>query len=276
MITKTCSTIETLIKALAEQYSFSSISDYDTTVIRDFLLSQRELKGWSPKTFKTYRQYLSTFFDWAIRYGYIKTNPVTPILSPRLPKRLPRFLSREDINKLLAALNLERSRNPYEVARNRAILMTFILSGLRLSELINLKINDVDLLARTIFVEQGKGKKDRIVPIHFQLVPTLIAYKKVLLQFSPESRYFFLGVQSRQRVDTHTIYRLFQRLSSRCGIKIRPHLLRHSFGRISIESNLSIYKLRDILGHASVSTTMLYASSSQESTAKSFNENSLL
>ena len=251
------------------------LSKLTTDRIRSYLLETSRQRAWSPKTFRNQRQCLKTYFDWACHAQLIKTNPVDAIEKPRLPKRLPRFLTRQEVESIVTHTAWHSWQSERVGKRNQAIIATFVFTGLRLRELLNLTLADVDLKNGSILVRQGKGRKDRIVPIHRRLFPALNAYLSLHPSHDP-LRPFFTGARSSKGLYPKDIQRICQLVSLNSGIKFTPHMLRHTFGRLAIEGDLNIYKLKEIMGHADISTTQIYLSVSTEKLKESFDRVELL
>ena len=249
-----------------------NIKKIDEDTIREFLISRSEEKGWSSKTFRNYLQYYATFFSWCVKRRYLNKSPTENIEKPKLPKRLPRCLTQDHAIKILSHASWYNWFYEFERVRNVAMIAIFLLTGMRLNELLNLKVNDVSLDASEIFIEQGKGSKDRIVPIHPKLKLILRGYLKALRKKSISSIWLFTGVNSNKQLSPKDIHTICRKISISSEIKFTPHMLRHTFARLSINADLNIYKLKEIMGHSNVSTTQIYMSVSQESIKRSFNK----
>lgn len=250
----------------------SELKEFDTQTIRDFLYTQKEKHDWSPKTFRNNRQYLSTFFGWCESMQYLNTNPVKSIEKPKVPKALPRFLTSEQIKHLLKAFEEIVWKSPLQAIRNKAIFMTFLYSGLRLQELLNLKTVNVDFNEKHILVLNGKGNKDRVVPIHSALIPVLKSYRKVRERSLEPSSWFFTGLNSTAKMYPKDIYRFLKKVTLKSGIKVTPHQLRHTFGRLACQNNISLFKLQQVMGHSNLTTTQIYLSSSASSIRESIDD----
>lgn len=259
-----------ILKRLALYAHTEELNHFTTGIIRAFLYEGQENHGWVAKTFLVYRQCLMTFFSWCMANGYISTNPIQAIHKPKVPKALPRFLTKQEVERLLAQLTLFPWRYDFERVRNEAIIYTLLYSGIRLSELLNLKLTDINLSDEEIFVRRGKGKKDRIVPIHSLLSVRLRIYLEARKGMNNSSPWFFTGVRSEKPLQAKDVLRICKRLSRACGVKFTPHRLRHTLGRLSIEANLNPYKLKEILGHSNIATTMIYSSVSTKNIKDSF------
>lgn len=230
----------------------------NTNIIREFLCQTSQNRSWSPKTFRLQWQYLKTYFNWTIKRGYIAKNPVVSIDRPRLSKRLPRCLSTEDTLKVLTHTHWHKWRYEIERPRNEAIMAVFTFTGIRLSELLNLKTEHVSTGVAEIFIAGGKGDKDRIVPIHARLAPILRAYDEMRLRHCPPSQWYFTGVKSDKKLTAKRVRDIFQKVSQSSGVKVTPHMLRHTFGKLCVDQNVNLRTIQQMMGHADVSTTQMY------------------
>jgi len=251
----------------------TTIKNADTSSIRNFLYSQKEIRFWGNRTFRNKRQYLKSFFDFCIRYSYININPVEKIEKPRIPKSLPRCLSKRQTDKILLHVDTINWSSELASKRNQALLRTFLFTGMRLSELQNLKSNYIDLNEREIFIHKGKGQKDRIIPIHPDLMPYLKVYMSKK-KFTTE--YFFSSIRSDSRLTQKNIYAVFKKIKQKCDFNFSPHMLRHTMGKMAIEANLNPFILQNILGHADISTTQIYVSVSKHKTKEAFEKLDLI
>ena len=249
-----------------------NLKKLDEWIAREFLHVQGAERAWAPKTFRNQRQYLKGFFDWCVKRGFVAKNPAENIEKPKLPKRLPRCLTKEQTTTVLAHIRWHEWRYKFEGIRNEAIIMTFLFTGLRLRELLNLEVLDVNLEDETIFVRKGKGSKDRIVPIHPRLLPVLRGYVSEHKKQGGASRWFFTGIKSDKRLGAKNVQEICRKISMASGIKFTPHMLRHTFGRLATDGDLNLYKLKEIMGHSDVSTTQIYLSVSKNSLKESFSK----
>ncbi len=262
--------IKSIVYRLSQFAHTQKIHELNSGIIREFLYQGKEKHNWSSKTFLIYRQYLNSFFAWCFQNQYITKNPIIDIQKPKLPKALPRYLTKSEVEKLLTQLALFKWKYEFERIRNETIIYTLLYAGLRLGELLRLKITDVNLSEEQILVRQGKGKKDRLVPIHSALLIRLRIYIQARKKKQNYSSWFFTGVRSEKPLSHKDVLRVCHKLSRASQVKFTPHRLRHTLGRLSIEANLSPYKLKEILGHSDISTTMIYSSASTKNIQESF------
>ena len=189
---------------------------------------------------------------------------LTEIPYPKKPKRLPEVLSEQEAKRLIDAV---RNR------KHRAILTTLYATGLRVSEVCQLRVSDVDSSRMLVRVEQGKGAKDRYVPMCRTLLDELRAYWK---QCRP-THYMFPGRRGRPIASRH-IYRVCRDAGEAAGIRqvVHPHLLRHSFATHLLDRGANILQVQAILGHTCLKTTARYIHISQECLQRTINPLDLL
>lgn len=259
-------------KHLFSSLEIIKIQNINTEDIRNYLYDQKEQRLWSAKTFRNKRQHLKSFFDYCICREYLKTNPVDKIGKPKLPKTLPRFIDSKDILSIIAHTELYQWRYDVERTRNMAIIGVFLFTGMRLNELLNLKIMDVNITEEEITIIKGKGGKERIVPIYPKLLPLLRQYLKERKKCKNQSIWFFQSLKQSTQIMPKTIHVMCKKISKVSGVKFTPHMLRHSFARNCINAGLGLYQTKEMLGHASVSTTEIYLSISKSALKKSFSE----
>lgn len=268
---KTYKSVLASLSMLCKYSASENVSELTTPLIRAFLCAGRLEKCWSPKTFRNHWQYLKIYFDWCVKSGFLKKNPVEDIEKPKLEKRLPRCISTEDAKKILYHCQYYPWRYEMERTRNHAILAMLVMTGLRLQEMLNLELSDVDLSSGDIYVRQGKGRKDRIIPIHPQLLPILRAYQKEKRDAGAKpSPWFFTGVKSDKQLQQKDIQRICKKISIDASVKFTAHILRHTFAREMVDCDFNIFKLKEIMGHAQITTTQIYMSVSRKGIKNSF------
>lgn len=270
-----CKAILVSVRDLCQFANSENIRDLQTGTIREYLRYGREEKLWGAKTYRNRLQQLRSFFEWCVREQYTRSNPTKGIEKPRLPARLPRCLTHDQLQVVLNTVRWMKWTYNFSPIRNEALLSTFAFTGLRLSELLNLEMSDVNLSEGEILVRQGKNRKDRIVPIHPRLKRILENYLAEKKKRLPPSRWFFTSIRSSKQLGQKNIQQLCERVSQEAGIKFTPHMLRHTFARLLIDQDFNLYKLKEILGHADVSTTQIYLSLSQQGIKQSFSKMSL-
>lgn len=200
---------------------------------------------------------IKTFFAYLFLEGYIDNDPTTTIEMPRLGRHLPTILSVEEINLLIESIDLSQP----EGQRNRAIIETLYSCGLRVSELTNLRISQLYLTDEYIVVE-GKGSKQRLVPISTQAIEEIKRYMLVRANqtIQPgEDDYLFLNRRGRHMTRQMVFY-IIRNTCECVGIKktVSPHTLRHSFATHLLENGANLRAIQQMLGHESITTTEVY------------------
>jgi len=267
---KAVKAIEASLRMLCEHLQTEELSELNTAAIRGFLYNGREEKLWKAKTFRNHRQHLKSFFGWCIREGLMRKNPTDQIESPKLEKPLPRCLTREEAKKILYHIRWIKWRHEIEALRNEAIISTFIFTGLRLQELIDLEVHDVNLESGEIFVREGKGKKDRTIPINRTLNKILNEYLNKRKQI--KSGYFFVTEKSN-KISRNCLRFNLEKAVEKLNLKKRvtPHIFRHSFASHLVSKKVSLVVVQKLLGHASLKATSVYLHSKQEDLEEAVN-----
>ena len=217
-------------------------------------------RSWSAKTIKNRLQALSCFADWLVRQNYLRDNPVKDIPKPKIPKRIPGHLKKDEAMTLIDWARNFRYAYKFERTRAVAIIATFIFTGVRLQELKNLKVVDVNLQASALTVKAGKGDKDRIIPLNPQLNSILQNYLKDRDRLKKTCPYFFTSMRTNDRMGDLVIKRLVEKLRQASGIYFYPHLLRHTFATLMLEGGCDIFSLSKMMGHSDIKTTTIYLS----------------
>lgn len=201
---------------------------------------------------------LRGFFAYLIFEGYRKTNPLELIESPKIGRKLPDTLSIIDIDTLISTIDLSKPQGE----RNRAMLETLYACGLRVSELVNLKISDLFFEEGFIKVT-GKGDKERYVPIGGNTIKIIDTYKKqvrVHQQPKPAAMDTLFLNRRGNGLTRAMIFTIVKDLAEKAGIKktISPHTFRHSFATHLLENGADLRAIQQMLGHESITTTEIY------------------
>lgn len=268
-------TYQSVIGSLSMLCKFAETEELkrlNTDMVREFLHNGRKVRLWKAKTFRNHWQYLKIFFDWCLKQKYIKKNPLEEIEKPKLEQRLPRCLSEAQTKKVLYHTAWHAWSSELSKCRNEAILHTFLKTGLRHQELLNLTTYDVDLVNETITVRKGKNSKDRIVPIHSNLLPALKAYQRQKTKSGVPSQWFFSSLKSPFQLSQKDVRNTFEKIKISSGVHFTAHMLRHTFAKMMVEANLNIFKLQKIMGHAQIATTEIYMSVAPKNLKDSFNK----
>lgn len=210
---------------------------------------------------------LRTFFQFLVREGFVETNPAKLVATPRKEKKLPVHLSIEDAIRFIETPDSETDLGK----RDRAILELLYATGIRVSELVNINLRDLDFKNRLLRVF-GKRRKERIVPFGDPAAKALQDYLSVREDFllhapvtKRDAQPLILNYQGT-RMTTRSVGRLIEKYIKRCaGIHdISPHALRHSFATHLLDSGADLRDIQELLGHARLSTTQIYTHVSME------------
>lgn len=230
------------------------MSQIDVTVVNRYkeFMSRR----CRPQTVGNAITALNSFFVWAVERGHCSVNPCASIKRPRRVQPIPKPLHTDDLTALWAALTERedmKERELESLRRCRLIVLLMYFTGLRISEVANLVWGDIDLSARTLTVREGKGGKDRTVPIHRTLQEALLEVRTGGRETTP--------VLSHGDGKPYTIKSLshyFDRWLTARGVDFNSHRLRHTFATNLRRSGADLRVIQELLGHADLSTTAIY------------------
>lgn len=198
---------------------------------------------------------LRSFFAWLLEHGRVKENPLAFLDNPKLPFRLPVFLDRDQMNRLLDSPD-QTTKCGF---RDRCVMETLYASGMRVSELCGLKIEDLDL-QRGVAKVFGKGSKERLAPLHGLMLEMLDLYiSRWRPAFNPVCGLLFLN-RSGKGLSRQYIWKMIKKYAALCGLPadISPHTFRHSFATHLLEGGADLRSVQLLLGHASINATEIY------------------
>ena len=237
------------------------LKDIDNLIIRSYMGYLHVKIGNSGKTVARKLSTLRSFFQYLIREGYTDKNYPKMVSAPKQEKRIPSFLSVDEIYKLLES---PKGMKPL-VLRDLAILELFYASGIRISELVNLDLKDLNFQDRFVKV-LGKGRKERIVPLGRKSSEALQNYINIrndLIKKGSDEREsmsaLFLNNKGR-RITPRGVQNIVMKYVRDAGLKkkISPHTLRHSFATHLLDAGADLRTIQEFLGHSSLSTTQKY------------------
>ena len=229
----------------------------DTEQIRRYLAHLGKL-DYSKSTIARKLATLRSFYKFCLRRGHVPANPLASIRTPKQEKRLPKFLALEQISTLL--------QTPDDTtllgARDRAMLEVLYSTGIRVSELVELNVADVDSIGQSLRVS-GNGRKQRVAPIGLNALAAINKYT-ALRKGDPRSVNFnqealFVNKHG-QRLSTRSVRRKLDKYLAQAGLdpSISPHTLRHTFATHMLENGADLRSVQELLGHQSISTTQVY------------------
>lgn len=272
----TISRYKSAMKLLTRVEGLEELSEATPELIRRFMLYGRSIRKWSANSFVTYHKTYAVFFRWCIEQGYMEgPNPADGMEMPKVEKKLPPKLTRQEAMRILETAYNYPYKYKFLRSRNHAIFSVFILAGLRKGELLALKFADVDIENRTIFIRQGKGAKDRIVPMSSTLQISLERYLKERQRLQKTCPEFFASLSKNVGFTGTGMKRLVANISKASGIKFSAHKLRHTFATLMLEGGCDIYSLSRMMGHADISTTTIYLAASAEHLRTQINKHPL-
>lgn len=234
-----------------ENRKVADIDKIDRKDINAYILKLRE-QNYEPTSVTRKMASLRGFFKWFCANDYGSKNPAQTLEQPKFPKRLPKVMTVEELNTIINSdLNKEES----------LIVELLYGCGLRVSELVNLKLNNIDIKSKFIQCV-GKGSKERIVPFGEKAKNALKKYLKyrdmiVLQKNMQNSKILFLREDGKQ-ITRQDVYNFIRKQGEKIHKHISPHTLRHSFATHLLENGADLRVVQELLGHSDVSTTQLY------------------
>jgi integrase/recombinase XerC len=240
------------LRRWAATNKLSSLKQVDGLAIRHCLADLHK-NGLGGASLQRWLSSLRAFFRYALRKQWAISNPVDGIHAPKNSRQLPRVL---DVDQAGQFMNVPGQ--DWLALRDRAIVELLYSSGLRLAELANLNIEDVDTSDHTVTVH-GKGNKTRIVPVGAQALASIHGWLRVRSQRTEDRQALFVSWRGK-RISHRAIQQRISKLSAEMGINFRvsPHMLRHSFASHLLESSGDLRAVQELLGHTNLTTTQIY------------------
>ena len=243
-----------------EKRSENTVAEY-SIMVRDMLIHiGKRAEDITLGDLKRYKMYLSTKKKYSKNSLYLAVKAIGAyfkfkglstaqgLSAPRRPKQMPKYLSEEEVKRLLEA----SKENP----RDYAIISLLAYSGMRVSELCNLKLEDVDFDERIVYVRSGKGDKDRIVVVSQEVINAIENY----LYTREDDMEFLFSSRKSERISRVQVFRIVRKYAQKAGIKkdVTPHVLRHTLATTMLRRGVDIRFIQQFLGHSSVATTQIY------------------
>jgi len=244
--------------------------DVDSVWVRRWMVSLMN-EGYSPLSVNRKLSSLKSFFKYLCKYNYIEINPIKNLRGPKVNKPLPHFVKDLDMSKLLSDW---KEVDLFESERDKAILDVFYTTGVRCAELVGLKNDDVDFHSKLIKVN-GKRDKQRLIPFSDNLKEVLSSYLDTRNDKidSPGDNAFFVR-KNGKRLSNSIVYRIVnKRLSEIPNLSKRsPHVLRHTFATSMLNNGADLNAVKELLGHASLSSTEVYTHTTFEELKKVYHQ----
>jgi len=200
---------------------------------------------------------LKTFYKFLIREGYVTINPMDKVTAPKPSRKIPAFIDEQQINHLLDDFSFG---DDFSGLRNKTIIEMFYNTGMRLTELVNLKDSDFNLIEETLKVT-GKRNKERIIPIHVSFTNSIKQYlKEKEIQFPSLQHNYFFVTDKGNKLYEKFVYRVVNKYLKFVSTieKKSPHILRHTFATHLLNRGADLNAIKELLGHANLSATQVY------------------
>lgn len=234
-------------------------------IVVDYIMSMKAEKEYASSTVARKVAAIKSFFHYLVDHGILDDDPTATLDSPKVRKRLPRAVAEKDLVRLLG--EPARDQTPKGL-RDRALLELLYATGLRVTELVSLNVDDVNLASSTLRVVRSKDKAERIVPIYERAVEPLQDYVergRIQLLRDPQEPALFLNHRGR-RLTRQGLWLIVKHYVREVGIveDVTPHTLRHTFAAHLIEQKADLEYVQELLGHANISTTQVYTQIGKE------------
>ena len=234
-------------------------------LIMDYIMTMKAEQEYASSTVARKVAAIKSFFHYLVESGKLEDDPTATLDSPKVRKRLPRAVSADDMERLLSEPAGDDSPKGL---RDRALLEVLYATGLRVTELVSLNVDDVNLASGTLRVVRPKDRRERIVPVHERALGPLgdhIERGRMQLLRDPEEPALFLNHRGR-RLTRQGLWLIVKHYVREVGISeaVTPHTLRHTFAAHMLDQKAELEYVQQILGHANISTTQVYAQVSGE------------
>lgn len=239
---------------LTIQYGDVTLNELSHSLIRSWLASIKD-QGRAAKTINRKISSLRSFFKYHVKTGILEQSPMAKIVAPKNERRLPQFVAEKDITTLFNHIEFS---NDWKGKTDHLLLLIFYNTGMRLSELVNLKESQVNHYNRT-FKILGKGNKERVIPIKPELLTLISTYISLKRSMGIESEYVLVNGKGGQ-LSTRSVYDSVKKYLSIITTinKKSPHILRHSFATHLTNNGADLNAVKELLGHSSLAATQVY------------------
>jgi integrase/recombinase XerC len=243
-----------------KDFEITEIKKVNHTIIRSWIVDLIE-KGISNRSINRKLSTLKSFYKHLIKEGVVTENPMHRVLAPKTSKRLPVFVEENSMNLLFEEVKFN---NDFSGVRDKLIIEIFYATGMRLSELINIKTTDFDQGLNNLKV-LGKRNKERVLPLNFMLNNSINAYLLKREEQNFNSDYMFVTKRG-EKIYEKLVYRLVNSYLSKVTTitKKSPHVLRHTFATHMLNNGADLNAIKEILGHSNLSATQVYTHNSIE------------
>ena len=213
------------------------------------LVMQFAVEGLAPSTINHYVSMLRVFFLYLQKINVVSTNPFRNIPSLKEGKKIPKFLVSSELSKLYS----HHWQDTIKDTQDKLCLNFLVNYGMRVSEVSNLKVGDLDCCQKVIKIHSGKGNKDRYIPI---ITSDIGQFRKITISYDKDCKVFPVRLSTASKI-RYMVKRRINQICCKQGVS--PHVLRHSFATMLINNGCHIHIIKTLLGHSSVATTQMYA-----------------
>lgn len=227
----------------------------DHELLSDYVWHLKSEAGLSPASLFRKIEALKSFYAYQVVERRLEQSPAEAFRSPRLPQRLPEYLTKDEIEKLFTA----PIKTSFSMARARTALELLYATGMRVSELVNLAPDAINLQDGWVRV-LGKGSKERMIPLHERAARLLKQYLELRRDAFEDPQPFLFLSRAGKKVSRVQFWRDLRALGRAAGVKtpLHPHLLRHTFATHLLQNGADLRSVQELLGHASLATTQIY------------------
>ncbi len=243
-----------------DSIKINDIKDIEYQTIRKYI-NELYNKKYSAKSICRHISSLRSFFKYLLNNNYIKNNPMSLITNPKIEKKLPKYINYEDIEKILNYPDIKTDIG----IRDSLILELLYVTGIRVSELANINLKDINNYDKTINI-LGKGSKERVVMYGTRCQELLDKYIKIRSNFIKEPIDYLILSKRGKQINTREIRKIINDISKSCHIdmNISPHTFRHTFATHMLNEGADLRSVQKLLGHENLSTTTIYTHLSNE------------
>ncbi len=232
------------------------LNTVSTPIIRRYLAHLKTEKNYAVETIRRRVHCLSSYFKFLLEQEYLIKNPMAAIHAPRSPETIPKFLSMDEIQLLL---EMPEKHSPDNALRNLCMLESFLMTGVRRQELLDLNWDDIDFGEKTITVRKGKGKKQRVIPITEPLISHLWKYLQSRLPLTNHALFISANGGRLSCTPLEQTFRLYMKKSGLDKKGYTLHTLRHTYASHLALNGASILSIQKLLGHSDLNSTQIYA-----------------
>lgn len=249
---------------IKQNYEIDEVIKVKHQMLRSWIVSMMSEsdQNFTPKSINRKISSLRSFFNFCKKKEWITINPMQKVVAPKIGKRLPQYVQENEIGNIEDTIIIDP--NDYVQQRDLNIVLLLYQTGMRRSELINAKISDIHVSRSTLSV-LGKGNKERLIPLHAQVIERLKSYQELLLEHFPHSTYLFVTAKGKQLYPrlVYNIVNKYLKLNSKVDKK-SPHILRHTFATHLLNNGADLNAVKELLGHSSLAATQVYTHNSIE------------